>query len=96
MDAFQVVPRDRCGLTAENDSAASTASRARLRIHQAAASDGSPDTGNDHMVSRPSSWLNASVPAGLTRDGLPIGAHLAGPWGEERRLLELAYLLEGA
>lgn len=35
-----------------------------------------------------------SVPFGATRTGLPIGVQLAAPWGEERRLLELAYELE--
>jgi amidase len=35
-----------------------------------------------------------SVPFGATRAGLPIGVQLAAPWGEERRLLELAYELE--
>ena len=35
-----------------------------------------------------------SVPFGATRAGLPIGVQLAAPWGEERRLLELAYVLE--
>ena len=35
-----------------------------------------------------------SVPAGATSAGLPIGVQLAAPWGEERRLIELAYVLE--
>ncbi len=37
-----------------------------------------------------------SMPFGATRAGLPIGVQLAAPWGEERRLLELAYTLEAA
>jgi amidase len=35
-----------------------------------------------------------SVPAGLSPDGLPVGVHLSGAYGDERTLLELAYLLE--
>lgn len=36
-----------------------------------------------------------AIPIGESKDGLPIGAHLAAPWGEEKRLLELAYAIEG-
>ena len=35
-----------------------------------------------------------ALPGGRTADGLPIGVQLAGAVGDERRLLELAYLLE--
>ncbi|WP_183093737.1 amidase [Nocardioides stalactiti] len=35
-----------------------------------------------------------SVPAGLSPEGLPVGVHLSGAHGDERTLLELAYLLE--
>lgn len=35
-----------------------------------------------------------SLPAGLSPDGLPIGVQLSGAYGDERTLLELAYLLE--
>lgn len=31
-----------------------------------------------------------SVPSGFTHDGLPLGAQLAGPWGSEELLLDLA------
>ncbi|MCK6549948.1 amidase [Myxococcota bacterium] len=34
-----------------------------------------------------------SVPWGTTSEGHPIGLQLAAPWGEERRLLELAFTL---
>ena len=37
-----------------------------------------------------------AVPAGLSTDGVPIGAHLSGPIGSESTLLELAYALEEA
>ena len=37
-----------------------------------------------------------SVPAGLTREGLPIGVHLSARLGQDRTLLELAYELEAA
>lgn len=36
----------------------------------------------------------ASVPAGFTADGLPVGLQLVGPWLAEQRLLDLAALLE--
>jgi amidase len=35
-----------------------------------------------------------SLPVARTSDGLPVGIQLAGPSGEERRLLELAFELE--
>lgn len=35
-----------------------------------------------------------SVPAGLSPDGLPIGVQLSAAYGDERTLIELAYLLE--
>ena len=35
-----------------------------------------------------------SVPAGLTAEGLPIGVQLSAAYGDERTLLEAAYLLE--
>ncbi|WP_404478898.1 amidase family protein [Novosphingobium sp. BL-52-GroH] len=35
-----------------------------------------------------------SLPLGISRSGLPIGVHVAGPIGAERTLLELAYELE--
>jgi amidase len=35
-----------------------------------------------------------AVPGGRTADGLPIGVRLAGAVGDERTLLELAYLLK--
>ena len=37
-----------------------------------------------------------SLPLGATREGLPIGVHLAADLGDERTLLELAYELEEA
>ena len=37
-----------------------------------------------------------SLPLGRGTDGLPIGVHLAAPFGQERRLLELALELEAA
>jgi amidase len=37
-----------------------------------------------------------SVPLGWSQAGLPIGAHFSAAKGQERRLLELAYELEGA
>lgn len=35
-----------------------------------------------------------SLPAGLTREGLPVGVHLSAAHGDERTLLEVAYALE--
>lgn len=35
-----------------------------------------------------------AVPAGLSVENVPIGAHLSGPIGSEATLLELAYALE--
>jgi amidase len=35
-----------------------------------------------------------SLPAGLAREGIPIGVHLAAARGDERTLLEIAYALE--
>jgi amidase len=39
-------------------------------------------------------WPGVNVPAGLTDDGLPVGAQLLGPSGSERRLVSLAAQLE--
>jgi len=39
-------------------------------------------------------WPGVNVPAGLTDDGLPIGAQLLGPGGSEPRLIALAAQLE--
>ena len=39
-------------------------------------------------------WPGVNVPAGLTRDGLPVGAQLLGPADSEGRLLSLAAQLE--
>jgi amidase len=39
-------------------------------------------------------WPGVNVPAGLTADGLPLGAQLLGPGGSEPRLLALAAQLE--
>jgi indoleacetamide hydrolase len=36
-----------------------------------------------------------SVPIGLTDDGLPVGLELDGPAGSDRRLLAIAWALEG-
>jgi amidase len=41
-------------------------------------------------------WPGVNVPAGLTRDGLPVGAQLLGPQASEPRLIALAAQLEGA
>jgi amidase len=41
-------------------------------------------------------WPGVSVPAGLTSDGLPVGAQLLGPANSEGRLLSLASQLEEA
>ncbi len=41
-------------------------------------------------------WPGVSVPAGLTEDGLPLGAQLLGPANSEPRLLSLAAQLEAA
>src|SRR5579884_3727432 len=41
-------------------------------------------------------WPAISVPAGLTSDGLPVGAQLLGPAGAEGRLIALAAQLEQA
>jgi amidase len=40
-------------------------------------------------------WPGVNVPAGLTPEGLPIGAQLLGPGGSEPRLIALAAQLEG-
>jgi amidase len=40
-------------------------------------------------------WPGVNVPAGLTPEGLPIGAQLLGPEGTEARLIGLAAQLEG-
>ena len=37
-----------------------------------------------------------SVPAGHTRDGLPVGIQIVGPHGSDRRLLEIAAAFEAA
>ncbi|WP_081690581.1 amidase [Conexibacter woesei] len=39
-------------------------------------------------------WPGVNVPAGLTRDGLPVGAQLLGPQASEPRLIALAAQLE--
>ena len=39
-------------------------------------------------------WPGVNVPAGLTEDGLPMGAQLLGPAGTERTLVSLAAQLE--
>jgi len=39
-------------------------------------------------------WPGVNVPAGITRDGLPIGAQLLGPANSEGRLIQLAAQLE--
>jgi amidase len=39
-------------------------------------------------------WPGVNVPAGLTADGLPVGAQLLGPAGSEERLISLAAQLE--
>jgi amidase len=39
-------------------------------------------------------WPGLNVPAGLTPDGLPVGAQLLGPAGGEERLISLAAQLE--
>lgn len=39
-------------------------------------------------------WPGVGVPAGLTSDGLPVGAQLLGPEGAEERLISLAAQLE--
>ena len=41
-------------------------------------------------------WPGVNVPAGLTEDGLPVGAQLLGPANSEPRLLSLAAQLEEA
>jgi len=41
-------------------------------------------------------WPGVNVPAGLTADGLPVGAQLLGPANSEGRLLSLAAQLEQA
>lgn len=40
-------------------------------------------------------WPGVNVPAGLTDDGLPVGAQLLGPAGGEELLISLAAQLEG-
>jgi amidase len=40
-------------------------------------------------------WPGVNVPAGLTPEGLPVGAQLLGPEGAEARLIGLAAQLEG-
>ncbi|HET6449213.1 MAG TPA: amidase [Conexibacter sp.] len=39
-------------------------------------------------------WPGVNVPAGVTRDGLPVGAQLLGPANSEGRLIQLAKQLE--
>ena len=39
-------------------------------------------------------WPGVNVPAGFTRDGLPLGAQLLGPTCGEERLISLAAQLE--
>jgi Asp-tRNA(Asn)/Glu-tRNA(Gln) amidotransferase A subunit family amidase len=38
----------------------------------------------------------ASVPCGLTSDGLPVGLQIIAPWYAERRLIDLAAFLEAS
>ncbi|MGB0369640.1 MAG: amidase family protein, partial [Flavobacteriales bacterium] len=37
-----------------------------------------------------------SLPMGLDSNGMPLGVQFAAPYGEDKRLLELAYELEQA
>jgi amidase len=39
-------------------------------------------------------WPAVNVPAGVTEDGLPVGAQLLGPTGAEEKLISLAAQLE--
>jgi amidase len=41
-------------------------------------------------------WPGVNVPAGLTEEGLPVGAQLLGPFGSEPLLISLAAQLESA
>jgi amidase len=41
-------------------------------------------------------WAAVNVPAGLTGQGLPLGAQLLGPSGSEFELISLAAALEDA
>jgi amidase len=41
-------------------------------------------------------WPGINVPAGLTDEGLPVGAQLLGPFGSEPLLIALAAQLERA
>jgi amidase len=66
----------------------------------------SPDVPFDNLIERLKSYAcftplanvsgapAISIPAGLTENGLPVGAHLFGQIGDERTLLELAFQLE--
>ncbi|WP_407049110.1 amidase family protein [Methyloraptor flagellatus] len=38
----------------------------------------------------------ATIPCGLSRDGLPIGLQIIAPWLEEQRILTVAAALEAA
>jgi amidase len=58
----------------------------------------------DHYISwmKSAYWISAtfgpaiSVPAGFTRDGLPVGIQIAGARGDDLRILQLAAAFEAA
>jgi amidase len=37
-----------------------------------------------------------SIPAGFTQQGLPIGVQIVGPRGQDKRLIDIAHVLEQA
>jgi amidase len=51
-----------------------------------------PFTGIQNISGSPA----ISVPSGISAEGLPIGMHFIAPFGQDKRLIELAYELEAA
>jgi hypothetical protein len=65
-----------------------------LRVKPARVGD--PQTGSSCMVSAHSGLPAFSMPAGFTRDGVPVGIELLGKEFEEGKLIAMAYAYEQA
>jgi amidase len=54
------------------------------------------NTAGAPAISLPMGFSRNGLPMGFSRNGLPIGVHFAAAYGQEKRLLELAFELEEA